>query len=133
MGFRRFLETAEKDRLRLLVEQDPQYFYNVLPYAYVLGVSSKWIARFDEIADAPPTWLEGGDSLNGVAVMDTIDRSMRSFGHAMTSEPHATFSGGSSGGSWSSSSSSDSSWSSSSSSGGGSSGGGSGGGGGSSW
>ena len=134
MGFRRFLETAEKDRLRLLVEQDPQYFYNVLPYAYVLGVSSKWIARFDEIADAPPTWLEGGDSLNSIAVMDTIDRSMRSFGHAMTSEPHATFSGGSSSGSdWSSSSSSDSSWSSSSSSGGGSSGGGSGGGGGSSW
>ena len=132
-GFRRFLETAEKDRLQLLAEQDPQYYYNILPYAYVLGVSSKWIARFDEIAEAPPTWLEGSDSLTGIAVMDTIDRSMRSFGNAMTSEPHVTFSGGSSGSSWSSSSSSDSSWSSSSSSGGGSSGGGSGGGGGSSW
>ncbi len=133
-GFRGFLETAEKDRLKLLAEQDPQYFYNVLPYAYVLGVSSKWIARFDEIAEAPPAWLEGSDALNGVAVMDTIDRSVRSFGHAMTSEPRATFSGGASGGSdWSSSGSSDSSWSSSSSSGGGSSGGGSGGGGGSSW
>jgi uncharacterized membrane protein YgcG len=129
-GFRRFLETAEKDRLKLLVEQDPQYFYNILPYAYVLGVSSKWIARFDEIAEAPPAWLQGG---NDLAVMDTIERSMRSFGHDMTSEPKATFSGGSSGSGWSSSSSSDSSWSSSGSSGGGSSGGGSGGGGGSSW
>lgn len=132
-GFRRFLETAEKDRLKMLAEQDPQYFYNILPYAYVLGVSSKWIARFDEIAEAPPAWLQGGNDFAGAAVMDTIERSMRSFGHDMTSEPRATFSGGSDSGGWSSSSSSDSSWSSSGSSGGGSSGGGSGGGGGSSW
>ena len=32
LGFRRFLETAEKTRLESLVEQNPEYFYNILPY-----------------------------------------------------------------------------------------------------
>lgn len=38
-----FLETAEKEKLEQLVFEDPKYFYNILPYAYVLGVSDKWI------------------------------------------------------------------------------------------
>ena len=42
-GFRSFLVTAEKENLEALVEQDPEYFYNILPYTYALGVSDKWI------------------------------------------------------------------------------------------
>ena len=126
-GFRRFLETAEKDRLVMLVEESPSYYYDILPYTYVLGITDKWIKRFDDIAVGPPDWYEG---LGGVYrdtgdVTDSLDRTMDHIRRDMTSAPAS--SGGYS------SSSGGGGWSSSSSSGGGSSGGGSGGGGGSSW
>ena len=35
-GFKNFLETAEKERLEALVFQDPNYFFNILPYTYSL-------------------------------------------------------------------------------------------------
>ena len=49
-GFRRFLENAEKQQLEALVEKNPQYFYDILPYTYALGVSKKWMEQFETIA-----------------------------------------------------------------------------------
>ena len=48
-GFKRFLETVEKQKLESMIQDDPTYFFNILPYAYVLGVSDKWIDRFESI------------------------------------------------------------------------------------
>ncbi len=53
-GFKRYLETAEKDQLEGLVNQNPNYFYEILPYAYVLGVSKKWIEKFENIPMPSP-------------------------------------------------------------------------------
>jgi hypothetical protein len=47
-GFKDFLLTVEKDKLNNLVQQEPNYFYDILPYTYVLGVSKKWIAKFEK-------------------------------------------------------------------------------------
>lgn len=49
LGFKNFLEKAEKENLESLVEKDPKYFYNILPYTYVLGISKKWIKKFENI------------------------------------------------------------------------------------
>ena len=111
-GFRNFLETAEKDKLETMVIQDPAYFYNILPYAYVLGVSDKWIKKFESISLQAPSWY---DSLNAFDMMtfgSFMNSTMTSAQSVMSSSPSSD-SGGSSGG--------------------GSSGGGSGGGGGGSW
>ena len=48
-GFRDFLDTAEKEKLESLVEQNPHYFYDILPYTYVLGISKKWVKKFENI------------------------------------------------------------------------------------
>lgn len=48
-GFRNFLMNAEKSELEALVEQNPTYFYNILPYTYVLNISKKWIEKFEDI------------------------------------------------------------------------------------
>lgn len=48
-GFRDFLVTAEKDKLEALVEKNPHYFYDILPYTYVLNISKKWIKKFENI------------------------------------------------------------------------------------
>ncbi len=48
-GFKRFLDTVEKDRLEKLIMQDSNYIYNILPYAYVLDVSNDIIILQDLI------------------------------------------------------------------------------------
>lgn len=111
-GFRNFLMTAEKDRLEAMVMQDPTYFYNILPYTYVLGVSDKWIKKFESIATQAPTWYDSPNTFDMVVFGSFLNTTMSSAQSVMASSPSSD-SGGSSGG--------------------GSSGGGSGGGGGGSW
>lgn len=59
LGFKEFIRIAEKDRLEKMVESNPEYFYNVLPYAYVMGLSKKWCKKFEGITMEPPTWWIG--------------------------------------------------------------------------
>ena len=122
-GFRNFLITAEKEKLEALVNENPQYFYNILPYTYALNVSNKWIKKFEDIAMEPPSWYyyDGSDTFNYLLFMNSFDRNFNSFKNAIISTPQgsdSSFGGSSGGGGFS---------------GGGFSGGGSGGGGGSSW
>ena len=48
MGFRNYLDIAEKNQIEILAEENANYFYDILPYAYVLNVSKKWIDKFDK-------------------------------------------------------------------------------------
>jgi uncharacterized membrane protein YgcG len=59
LGFRDFIKTAELDKLNELVEEDPQYFYHIMPYAYVFGLSNKWIRNFEDIPVVAPVWYRG--------------------------------------------------------------------------
>jgi len=59
LGFKEFIRTAELDRIRKLAEENPSYFYYVLPYAYVLGLEEKWAKSFEGIAVEPPSWYGG--------------------------------------------------------------------------
>ena len=63
-GFRNFLLTAEKEKLEALVEDDPEYFYNILPYTYVFDISDKWIKKFESIAIEKPDWYDGVDAFD---------------------------------------------------------------------
>ncbi|MEG0249605.1 MAG: DUF2207 domain-containing protein [Peptostreptococcus sp.] len=56
IGFREFIKTAELNKLEALVEDDPKYFFNVLPYAFVFGLSDKWIKNFEKIKVEQPDW-----------------------------------------------------------------------------
>ncbi len=110
-GFKNYLETAEKEKLEAMVMQDPTYFYNILPYTYVLGVSDIWIKKFETISLQEPDWYDSPNGFDMITFGTFMDTSMDLVQSAMTSSPSSD-SGGS---------------------GGGSSGGGSGGGGGGSW
>ena len=46
VGFRIFIKVAEKDRLEKLIEEEPQYFYDTLPYAQVLNLTKVWQNKF---------------------------------------------------------------------------------------
>ena len=108
-GFKNFLQTAEKEKLEAMVMQDPTYFYHILPYTYVLGVSDKWIKKFESMSLQAPSWYDSPDTFDMMSFGTFMNSTMASAQSVMSSND----SGGSSGG--------------------GSSGGGSGGGGGGSW
>lgn len=117
LGFREFLETAEKDRINMLVEENPQYFYDTLPFAMVMGVTDKWARNFEDIITQPPNWYQSdtyGGGFNTIIFAHALSSSMSGLSHSMSTSPAPS---GTAGGSM----------------GGGFSGGGSGGGGGSSW
>lgn len=120
LGFKRFLITAEKSKLEMLLEENPEYFYNILPYTIVLNVSNKWAEKFGDLAVKPPEWYSTTGSMDLFTLglfMGSFDRALNSLNDNMLSSPKApsNFGGGMSSGS------------------GGSAGGGAGGGGGGSW
>ena len=132
LGFRDFIRTAELDKLNELIEDDPEYFYHIIPYAYVFGLTNKWIKKFEDIPIVTPHWA--------TSRYDTFDRWDYYMMGRMMSDCSASvssnivipasssgsggWSGGSSGGGWSGGGGF---------SGGGFSGGGAGGGGGGGW
>ncbi len=118
-GFRNFLNIAEKEELEKFVNDDPQYFYNILPYTYALGVSDIWMKKFETLAMQAPDWYVGHSTFDTYRFNTFMHNTMKIAQNTMTSVPNSSssdgFLGSSSGGG---------------SSGGGFSGGGSGGGGG---
>lgn len=121
LGFREFIMTAEKDKIQMMFDSNPTYYYKILPYAMVLDLSSKWSAHFNDLAVNPPNWYGNNHSntFNSTTFNDSLSNSFSTMHSSMVST--ITSSSISSGGSSGSSSS------------GGSSGSGSGGGGGGSW
>lgn len=60
LGFRDFIEHAELDKLKLLTNQNPNYYFYMLPYAYVLGLTDQWTTHFmNQISVDPPKWYSG--------------------------------------------------------------------------
>ncbi|WP_319370866.1 DUF2207 domain-containing protein [uncultured Ilyobacter sp.] len=98
-GFRNFLIHAEKSRLETLVKKNPQYYYNILPYAIVLGVTNVWADKFHGIASKPPRWYRGYRGFSTHSFINDINQSISSIGNTMSSRPGSSSSiGGSSGG-----------------------------------
>lgn len=123
LGFRDFIETAELEKLKLMVEENPNYFYDIMPYAYVFGLSDKWIKHFEQIPTAKPGWYHGHRHIDAWDVYwysRMMNRCMTSMDHSISSAIYKSMDtgGGSIGGGFG---------------GGGFSGGGFGGGGGGSW
>lgn len=58
LGFRDFIEKSELPMLKAQVDENPNYFYDILPYAMVFGLSDKWSKQFAALNIAPPTWYE---------------------------------------------------------------------------
>lgn len=56
LGFKKFLEVAEKNRIEMLIKENPSYCFDVLPYAYALGVSDEWIKKFEGLMLEQPNW-----------------------------------------------------------------------------
>lgn len=115
-GFRRFIKDAEYDRIVALSDEDPEYFYHILPYAAIMGLETEWTKHFENLTIPQPAWYRSDDTFiySSIWCNQMLHSCTRD---AVPPTPSSGSSGGYSGGS----------------SGGGFSGGGGGGGGGGAW
>ena len=74
--------------------ENSEYFYNILPYAYVLGVSDKWIKKFESISLQAPSWYDSPNTFD----MRTLSYS--DSGGSSGGGSSGGGSGGGGGGSW---------------------------------
>ena len=95
LGLREFIRAAELERIEKLSEDDPEYFYHVLPYAYVFGLSDTWAKRFESIAVPPPQWYYGynNNMFTTMLFMNSLNRSLNSANTVMASSPNSGGSG----------------------------------------
>ncbi|MBQ4269396.1 MAG: DUF2207 domain-containing protein [Clostridia bacterium] len=59
LGFRNFIVFTEEDKIKFMLEENPQLYYDVLPYAQVLGVTNEWEDKFKNILIESPSWYMG--------------------------------------------------------------------------
>ena len=99
LGLRKFIEESELPRIRVLAAENPEYFYDVLPYASVFGLEEEWAGRFDGMAVPPPVWY-GCSDMTVWNVIWFSHMMHHSVDHSMTQlqQTVAQQSGGSSGG-----------------------------------
>ncbi len=100
LGLKKFIEEAEIEELEMLVHDDPKYFYDVLPYAYVLGISDTWSKKFESIAIPEPEWYSSTTPFNPYIFNRNMTYYMNQTTNSMTSRPAPTYSGGKGGGSF---------------------------------
>ncbi len=62
LGFKQFLVKAELDKLNALLEDNPEYYYNILPYCYVFGITKKMESKFAALHVVPPEYCNGAST-----------------------------------------------------------------------
>jgi uncharacterized membrane protein YgcG len=109
-GLEEYLTVAEKDRLNFhnappkTIQQSPQHFELLLPFAIALGVEAAWAAQFKDLTNAPSWYNDSsGSAFNSVMFansMNHFSESVESTARAVTtsSSGGSGFSGGGSGG-----------------------------------
>ncbi len=75
MGFKQFIVATEEDKIKFMLQENPELYYEILPYAQVLGVTDEWEKKFESIMLEPPTWCAGHRMTTFDYMM--INRSMR--------------------------------------------------------
>lgn len=59
LGFKEFIVVTEEDKIKFMLQDNPELYYKILPYAQVLGVTDEWTDKFKNITLEPPAWCTG--------------------------------------------------------------------------
>ncbi len=109
LGFRDYLEIAEKDEMNLRnpPEKTPQLFESYLPFALAMGVEQKWAEKFTQVLAAiqspshsgyQPSWYNGSwDSANIGSNMSRLSGSLNTAISSSATPPGSSAGGGGAG------------------------------------
>jgi len=99
-GFKRFIKTAEENKLKMLLKESPSYFESTMGYALSFGAFAVWAKKFEALNTQPPEWYSS--SSGGHYTMHNFSRSfntsMSTASSTMVSSPSSSGSGGGSSG-----------------------------------
>ncbi len=104
LGFREFIERAEKDRIQRLADDDPTLFDRVLPYALVFGLGDRWADAFTDMYKSPPSWYHSpryGDTFAPRIFVADLGRSLTVMNSSFASSPRKSGGSGFGGGGFS--------------------------------
>ena len=102
LGFRHYMEVAEKERQRFAEREN--IFSDYLPYAIVFGCVEKWARAFKDLDMSAQTasWYVGNAPFNAIALSSSLQGFSSNLGSAISSTPGSSggsgFSGGGAGG-----------------------------------
>lgn len=68
LGFKNYIAMCEVSQIKMFANENPNYYFDVLPYAYLFGLSKVWMEKFKDIEVKAPEWVV---SSNGT-VMDYV-------------------------------------------------------------
>jgi hypothetical protein len=77
LGFKKFLKVANVEQMEKLFANDPQYYFKILPFAWVFGLSNIWSDKFKIIiAEPPDAYMEYNDNdmYTSYMFIDELDR-----------------------------------------------------------
>lgn len=75
LGYREFLDKVEMDKLKMMIEEDPEVYYHNLSYAIVLGLDDEWARKFSGMMMEPPEWYAGNDFALNALFYSSLARS----------------------------------------------------------
>ncbi len=99
LGFKEFITVTEKDKIQIMLSENPDLYYHVLPYAQVLGVTDEWTDKFKGLSLAPPSYCYGAsfDLFDAIVFTHMFHHLSSGMGQTFVSRPSSS-GGGSHGG-----------------------------------
>ncbi len=101
VGFKNFILFTEKDKIKFMLQENPETYYRILPYAQVLGVTNEWTDKFKGLEMNPPSYVayNTADFIWDCMVWNALFRSLNTnFSTTMVSRPSSSGGGSISGG-----------------------------------
>jgi len=79
-----FVRAAKLDRIKMLIDEDPNYANDVLPYIWAMGMLNEWSELLDRysLAAGPPRWYEDHRENAEFSYQDMTESLKRSFGYS---------------------------------------------------
>lgn len=59
-GLRRYMKKVTRPELNRILRSNPNYYYELIPFAYAMGVEGKFSKQFDSLRIPACTWLVTG-------------------------------------------------------------------------
>ena len=65
LGLRRYLKSIPSQQLQQICQSNPDYFYQMLPYALSLGVGKSFAKQFDKVSPGTCPYISTGEVMRG--------------------------------------------------------------------
>ncbi|MGI6433463.1 MAG: DUF2207 domain-containing protein [Sphaerochaetaceae bacterium] len=74
LGLRMYIQTVELEHLKMMINDDPAYYYHILSFAIVLGLEETWAKKFSSLVMESPSWYSGPTPMVDALILSSMLR-----------------------------------------------------------